>query len=168
MTEAKLLDVHEAFRDHGPSLLGFAVNALRDRGLAEDCLQETFVRAWRARDRFDPSRGSARTWLFAIARRVVVDALRTRSRLPRALAEGETEHVAAREQDPVDRIALVAALAQLDEDKREAVVAVHLEGLSYAEYSARCGVPVPTLRTRVFYGLRALRAHLEELEVDDG
>ncbi|WAC66191.1 sigma-70 family RNA polymerase sigma factor [Agrococcus sp. SL85] len=81
-------DAARAFDLHAAALLGFAVNALRDRALAEDCLQETFLRAWRARDRFDPARASERTWLFAIARNVVADALRGRGRSVRA-DEGE-------------------------------------------------------------------------------
>lgn len=73
-------DVRSAYREHGGILYGFVLNALGDRGLAEDCVQETFLRAWRARDGFDATRGSERTWLFAIARNVVVDAARARSR----------------------------------------------------------------------------------------
>jgi RNA polymerase sigma-70 factor, ECF subfamily len=166
MTERRHLDIHAAFRAHGPSVLGYAVNVLGEPQLAEDALQETFARAWRWRDRFDPERGSARTWLFAIARNVLADTLRARSRLPRALADSETDAIPAEEPDVSARLSLLAALAQLDEGKRGAVVAIHLEGLSYAEYSAACGVPVPTLRTRVFYGLRELRAALHDAETD--
>ena len=56
-------DVRSAYAAHGHDLLGFAVNAVRDRGLAEECVQETFTRAWQARERFDPARGGERTWL---------------------------------------------------------------------------------------------------------
>ncbi len=66
-------DVAAAYDEHASAMLGFAVNALRDRTLAEDCVQETFLRAWRARARFEPRRGSLRTWLFAIERNVIVD-----------------------------------------------------------------------------------------------
>ena len=68
-------DVRAAYAAHGHDLLGFMVNAVRDRGLAEECVQETFTRAWQARERYDPARASQRTWLFAIARNVVVDAV---------------------------------------------------------------------------------------------
>ena len=50
------VDVAAAFAEHGSALLGFAVNSLRDRPLAEDCVQETFLRAWRARSSFDAGR----------------------------------------------------------------------------------------------------------------
>ncbi|WP_258063034.1 RNA polymerase sigma factor [Pseudoclavibacter sp. Z016] len=158
-------DLHSAFRDHGSVLLGFTVNALRDRPLAEDCVQETFLRAWRARDSFDPTKGGERTWLFAIARNVISDTLRARDRLPRIAAPDASTAPAdlpAEIPDPLTGLGLTEALARLPDEQREAIVAIHLTGYSYAEFSARCGVPVATLRTRVFYGLRAVRGHLDE------
>ena len=58
--------IRAAWQEHGPLLRAFAVRRLRDRELAEDVLQETFLRAWRKADRFDAQRGAVRTWLFAI------------------------------------------------------------------------------------------------------
>src|SRR5882757_1615607 len=71
--------VRAVYAAHGPELYGFAVRSLGDRGLAEEAVQETFIRAWRAGSRFDPQLGSLRTWLFAILRNVVIDARRARS-----------------------------------------------------------------------------------------
>lgn len=158
-------DLHSAFHDHGSVLLGFAVNALRDRALAEDCVQETFLRAWRSRESFDSAKGGERTWLFAIARNVIADALRARERLPRTdVSESSrgTREPAAETPDPLTGLGLTEALARLPDEQREAIIAIHLTGYSYAEFSAHCGVPVATLRTRVFYGLRAVRGHLDE------
>jgi len=161
------LDVRAAFVEHGSALLGFAVNALRDRALAEDCVQETFVRAWRARDSFDAERGSVRTWLFAIERRVVLDVHRARGRTLTAVPYDQAPEPVARVADPLDRLGMAEGLARLSDDHRAAVVAVHLEGLSYREVSDRTGVPVATLRTRVFHALRALRTHLDDVETTD-
>lgn len=161
-------DVPSAFAEHGSALLGFAVNALRDRGAAEDCVQETFLRAWRSRDSFDPALGSERTWLFTIQRRVVLDALRARARRPALVEHDDQLDVPAETgADPLDRLGIVEGLARLSAEHREAVVAVHLTGLSYQEFSAATGVPVATLRTRVFYALRALRSHLDEGDQTD-
>src|SRR6188472_4074736 len=66
-------DVREAYSAHAAELYGFAVRSLADPGLAEEAVQETFLRAWRAGERFDPQSGSLRTWLFAILRNVVID-----------------------------------------------------------------------------------------------
>ena len=158
------LDVSAAFAEHGSALLGFAVNALRDRPLAEDCVQETFLRAWRARASFDPARGGARTWLFAIERRVVLDVHRARQRTPVLVPDEHAPEQAAPAADPLERLGIVEGLARLSDEHREVVVAVHLTGLSYQEFSDLSGVPVATLRTRCFYALRALRTHLDDGE----
>lgn len=156
-------DLRAAFDEHGPSLLGFAVNALRDRPLAEDCVQEAFLRAWRARESFDGERGSVRTWLFAIIRRVVLDAYRARDRTPQLVPQHDAPEPVT-STDPLERIGIVDGLAQLSAPHRDAVVAIHVSGLSYQEYSQLTGVPVATLRTRVFYALRALRTALDEVD----
>ena len=67
---------------YAPVLFGLFVRTLGDRQLAEDCVQEVFVTAWRSAGRFDPRRASVSTWLFAIARNKTVDALRRRARRP--------------------------------------------------------------------------------------
>ncbi|QHC60140.1 sigma-70 family RNA polymerase sigma factor [Rathayibacter sp. VKM Ac-2760] len=154
------LDLTAAFDEHGPALLGFAVNALRDRGLAEDCVQETFLRAWRSRERYSTERASVRTWLFAIARNVIVDAHRSVQRLPRIVPAEVLDDVAGEQADPLEPLMMVEALARLSPEHRQVVVAIHLRGESYAEVSAATGVAVATLRTRTFYALKALRTHL--------
>src|SRR5436305_10078693 len=81
-------DVREAYSAHASELYGFAVRSLGASGLAEEAVQETFVRAWRAGERFDPEIGSLRTWLFAIMRNVVIDLSRARASRPPVAAEG--------------------------------------------------------------------------------
>ncbi len=158
-------DLWQAYRDHGREILGFAVNACGDRGLAEDCVQETFVRAWLAADRYDPERGTLRTWLFVIARRVMIDQLRAKGRRPVHLVADGVELTPDRERGQEradDHLTLIWALAQLSETHRRVVVAVRLEGLTYDELSSREGVPPATLRTRMFHALKGLRAILGE------
>ncbi|WP_229704879.1 sigma-70 family RNA polymerase sigma factor [Williamsia phyllosphaerae] len=160
-------DVASAFDEHASVMLGFAVNALRDRTLAEDCVQETFVRAWRARARFDPGRGSVRTWLFAIERNVIIDAQRSAARLPvptMSLLTDDPGQLRDGNDDTIERLRIVEALALLSPEHRQVIVAVHLTGTTYTELAASTGVPVRTLRTRAFYGLRALRNHLDDQE----
>src|SRR5258705_2362813 len=80
-------DVRDAYAAHAGELYGFALRSLEDAGLAEEAVQDTFLRAWRAGDRFDPELGSLRTWLFAILRNVVIDLGRARAARPRVTAE---------------------------------------------------------------------------------
>lgn len=170
-------DVRAAHAEHSGALVAFAASALRDRGLAEDCVQEVFVRAWRSADRHDPDRGSVRTWLFAIARNVVVDAARARARRAPVVADGSAPEAADPRDAPaavVERMRLAQALAGLSPEHRQVVVEVQLNGRDYADVSRQTGVAVATLRTRMFYALKALRTELEadraadQEGVDDG
>jgi RNA polymerase sigma-70 factor (ECF subfamily) len=160
-------DVRAAFVEHGRALFGFAYNSTRDTAIAEDCVQETFVRAWRARGKYTSARASERTWLFAIARNVVIDQMRERARRPTPVEDESIERrpTPVAESDAVDdRVTLYSGLAQLSEEHRAVIVAVQLDGMTYQQLEAMTGVPAATLRTRMFYGLRALRTVLGEGE----
>ncbi|MCH8561315.1 MULTISPECIES: sigma-70 family RNA polymerase sigma factor [unclassified Nesterenkonia] len=156
-----VFDVREAFAEHGGALFAYAVNALGDRAEAEDCVQEAFIRAWRSREWFSRSRGSIRTGLFAIVRDLVTDSLRARARPPAdpEKIEGASDTVT---EDPlaVERLVLYESLATLTSEHRQVIAAVQLDGVGYQELSERTGVPVATLRTRMYYGLKSLRTAL--------
>ncbi len=157
-------DVAELYDGHGASVFAFALNALGDRGEAEDCVQDVFVRAWRSRHSYRPDLASIRTWLFAIARNVIVDAHRARARRPQP-READHDHrspVADRTAASLDRLVVTEALARLTREHREVVVQIRLRGLTYEELAERTGVPIATLRTRMYYGLKALREALKE------
>src|SRR5919197_3736183 len=74
--------LRQLYRAHAGELYGFALNALGDRGGAEEIVQEVFTRAWRHADAYDPTRGSVRTWLYQIARHAIIDARRRASVRP--------------------------------------------------------------------------------------
>src|SRR5262245_64859218 len=96
-------DVREAYAAHAAELFGFAVRSLGDAGLAEEAVQETFLRAWRAGERFDPQIGSLRTWLFAILRNVVIDLGRARAARPGVADRGIEPPAAPRGAAPPAR-----------------------------------------------------------------
>ena len=158
-----------AYAAHGGELYGFAVRSLGDRLLAEDAVQETFLRAWRAADRFDDSLSSLRTWLFAICRNVVIDLVRTRSARPGQAALDAAEGAASPTTE-VDRALLSwqveEALRRIGEDHRRVLIEVYYRGRPYAEVAGELRVPTGTVKSRVYYGLRALRLALEEMGVD--
>jgi RNA polymerase sigma-70 factor, ECF subfamily len=155
-------DVREAYAAHAGELYGFALRSLGDPGLAEEAVQEAFLRAWRAGDRFDPQLGSLRTWLFAIVRNVVIDIGRARAARPRP-ASGEVEPA----HDPLEDALLAwqveEALRRIGEDHRRVLVETYYRGRPYAEVARELGVPEGTVKSRVYYGLRALRNVLEEM-----
>lgn len=158
--------VQAAVRAHAGELYGFALRALNDHGLAEDAVQETFVRAWRAGHRFDPSIASLRAWLFAILRNLIIDA--TRARSSRAPVAVMVDGSIADQIDGLLRSWVIdEALRRLSDEHREAVVEIYYQGRSAVEVAAGLGVPAATVRSRVFYGLKALRLSLDELGWDD-
>ena len=83
-TDATGEALRELYRAYSGELFGFAVNALGERGAAEELVQEVFTRAWRHAERYDPERASVRTWLYQIARHAIIDAAPARRRAPRA------------------------------------------------------------------------------------
>jgi RNA polymerase sigma-70 factor (ECF subfamily) len=162
--------VRAVYAAHGPELYRFALRSLGDRGLAEEAVQETFVRAWQAANRFDDALGSLRTWLFAIIRNVVIDLSRARAVRPALAAGGRTNEPIVLDDD-VERV-LVAwqveeALQKLSGEHREALVEVHYKGRPYHEVAEEFGVPVGTVKSRVYYALKAMRLALEELGWSD-
>ena len=161
-----------AYAAHGPEIYRFALRGLGDVGLAQDAVQETFLRAWQSAARYDPTLASLRVWLFAIARNVLVDLHRRRGRPSYATVTREESGVAG-ELPPVadltdrvlDRTVVTEALNRLTAGHREVIVETYLLGRSYDELSAECGVPPGTLRSRMFYALKALRATMDEMGV---
>jgi len=152
-----------AYDAHGAELYRFARRSLSDATLAEDAVQETFLRAWRASASYDPARASQRTWLFAILRNVVIDLARARrSRPPLAGAATAVEGEAADELDrALTTWQVESALAGLDDDHRRVLVEVHWRGRPYHEVADDLGIPAGTVKSRVYYGLRAMRSTLE-------
>ena len=159
-------DVREAYAAHAAELYGFAVRSLGDAGLAEEAVQETFLRAWRAGERFDPQIGSLRTWLFAILRNVVIDLGRARAARP-GLADGGIEPSV----EPFDQALLAwqieEAMRRIGAEHRQVLVETYYRGRPYAEVAEELGVPEGTVKSRVYYGLRALRNALEEMGYED-
>lgn len=152
----------------GP-LHAFALRRLGDRRAAEEVVQDTLLRAWRHADRFDPARGSEAAWLFTIAGNLVIDRLRRREARPVVAGrppDPDTTTPWSADDAEVDRILetwqLADALATLSDDHRAAIVLCHHRGHSVAEAAGLLGVPEGTVKSRVYYGLRALRLRLEE------
>jgi len=153
-------ELEAAYASHRAELLGFARRSLGDAELAEDVVQETFARAWRSRQRFNPSLGAMRTWLFAIERHIVVDL----TRLRRARPTDELDRDLASPLDPIEaalRSAQVEeALRSLAPLHRQVIVEISFRGRSSRELAKELGLPEGTVRSRLFYALRALRAGL--------
>lgn len=164
--------VHVAYLRYGPELYRFVLRGLGEPGAAQDVIQETFLKAWRFADRYDPELSSLRVWLFGIARNAMLDHARSAKARPwqgdvidpqgpRALGESV--------DDTTDALLtgwlVEEALRRISEQHRVALIQTHLLERPYDEVAAELGVPVGTLRSRVFYGLKALRSAMDEMGV---
>ena len=161
--------VRAAYDEHGPELYRFCRGLLGDSGLAEDAVQESFVRAWRARERFEPATGSLRTWLFSIARNVVIDMHRKRAVRP--AVSGELHDDMSAVHDHADQVVLgiqvQQGLATLSADQRQAVTEIALRGRTSADLATELGASDSTVRSRLYYGLKAMRAGIQRKEWSD-
>jgi RNA polymerase sigma-70 factor, ECF subfamily len=158
-------DVAGFYDAHGAELYRFSYRMLQDRHRAEEAVQDTFVRAWKHSEKWNEALGSQRTWLFSIAHNVCIDAIRARSSRP-ALAHPAMENTETTEpslESAMDSWLVEEALRRIREDQRTAIVETYLKGKTYSEVAAATGANEATLRSRVFYGLKALRLALEEL-----
>ena len=161
-TDETLATVYRAYR--GP-LLRRARAILGDAGLAEEVVQETFVRAWRACPFFDPDGSPMLVWLTVILRNLALDRVRARGRRPHLARSVPDEEIVSAHPDGVDLLLLRAslrdALARLPDDHRTAVVETILLDRPYGDVAAELGVPVGTVRSRAYYALRRMRRMLE-------
>lgn len=163
-------DVRLAYDTHAGELYRFALRATGDDSSSQDIVQETFLRAWRSADRFDPALASLRVWLFAIARNAITDHHRAVGARP--WLRGLTDHPDDARQSSADHAEQVVdewvvheALNRIGDEQRQALTETYLRDRPYADVASEIGIPVGTVRSRVFYGLKSLRAALDEMGV---
>jgi RNA polymerase sigma-70 factor (ECF subfamily) len=143
---------------------GYLLSLCRDRTLADDLTQDTFLQMHRSRHTYEPGR-PVTPWVFAIARHVY---LMNRRSTGRRLRFEETLAADARSDETtidassalVDADAVDRALAGVPDDQRQALLLHHVEGWSFSEIAQRLGIKVNAAKTRAFRGMRKLREHL--------
>ncbi|HEY6781256.1 MAG TPA: sigma-70 family RNA polymerase sigma factor [Thermoleophilaceae bacterium] len=156
------------YAEYAPTVLGYLVNALGDRGSAEDVHQQVFLEVWQRAPGYDPARASLLTWIMTIARSRAVDQLRRRVPEPRAL-EGTLSEVV--DDDPerspdalLERWRIAHLLSRLRDDEARLLRLRFYEGLSQTEIAARTELPLGTVKMRMVAALRRLRELLDEEE----
>ena len=157
----------EAYRRHAGAVFGLSKRLLGDHAQAEEIVQEVFLRLWNEPDRFDPDRGSLRSFLLAHSHGRSVDSLR--SSTSRRRREDREAHLTADAGYDVDRevwdLTLASqireALADLQEGEREAIEMAYFGGLTYREVAERLGEAEGTVKSRIRVGLKRLRGNLQ-------
>ena len=157
----------ELYDRYGRLTYSLIYRIVRDTGIAEDLVQETFLRVWNRAQAFDAARGALGSWLLAVARNRAIDYTRsTAGRMRNALELEETEHPSAfvdleKEVLNSDKTRRVRqAIEKLNANQRSVIELAYFEGLSQTEMAERMGQPLGTVKTWVRMALRALRDEL--------
>jgi RNA polymerase sigma-70 factor, ECF subfamily len=160
--DALLRALHD---EHARPLWRYVMSLTGDAAQSEDIVQETLLRAWKKPAVLDQREASARAWLFTVARNLVIDEARSARRRHETPTAAETmpERVTADETERMlDAWLIGDALAELSAEHQQVVTLAYYGGRSVAEIAETVGVPEGTVKSRLHYGLRALRLALQE------
>ena len=168
MPEDLAVVMRQLHDEHAGALWAFCLHLTgNDRARAEDVAQETLLRAWRNATVLEESRGSVRSWLFTVARNIVIDDWRSKRSRKELLTDDPAELSGT--EDRTDQLLLswvvAEALTQLSQEHRAVLLECYYRGQSVAEAARRLSIPEGTVKSRTHYALRALRLSLEELGV---
>lgn len=169
---AKDPEAFEVFYDrHGGVAYSLAYRIVGERAAAEDVTQEAFISLWRSGARFDPTRGSVRSWMLSIVRNRAIDFLRSKagkapklafdddSILEQRPSEELTDEEAMRRESASE---VRGALGQLPGDQSKVIELAYFGGFSHSEIARMLGVPLGTVKGRMRLGLEKIRGELAE------
>lgn len=141
-----------------PRMVGVAIRILRRRDLAEEATHDAFMRIWRSARSYDPSRGSARAWVYTIVRNQALTILRDERRFgPEEPADSELPQPDQALQRLPESSALRQCLQQLETGRRNAIVLAYVHGFSHGELAGRLGMPLGTIKSWIRRGLASLQ-----------
>jgi RNA polymerase sigma-70 factor (ECF subfamily) len=149
----------QALRDlyvqESPRLLGVARRLVRDTALAEDIVHDAFLKIWAGAAGFDPTRGSARGWMFSVTRHLALNYIRDNSREIQGDIDVQNDAETFDAQVHSSRIHL--CLEQLDPARRSCILHAYVDGYSHAQISRKLGTPLGTVKAWIKRSLTALR-----------
>lgn len=154
------------YQAHSPSLFRFLLRlTLGQRQAAEDLLQETLLRAWRHLDDLPTDVESVRPWLFTVARRIAIDAARTRQVRPKEVGTIDLGTLPD-DGNPIDQVINIntirTALTHLTPNHQRVLLEIYVRGRSTVEAAKILNIPEGTVKSRTHHALRALRAAVGE------
>ena len=155
--------VRAVYARYGGAMFSVAMSMLGNRDLAAECVQQSFVKAWRSSQGFDPDR-ELRPWLATITRRVAIDLYRREARTRSEPRDEVDETVVPIAFESLwEAFEVRAALDQLPADEREVMRLAHFEGFTHSEIATALGVPIGTVKSRSSRAHRRLASLLRHL-----
>ncbi|ALV36042.1 sigma-70 family RNA polymerase sigma factor [Streptomyces sp. NPDC101209] len=159
--------LRDLYLEHGPALYSYVLRMLGgDTHRTEDILQETLLRCWNKQTLADGEGMAVRPWMFRVARNLVIDAHRTRTARPTEISGNSWLSDMCAEADDIERmlssIVVQDALRSLTPAHREALRATIFADRTTQQAAEVLGVPQGTVKSRVYYALRSLKAALED------
>ncbi len=162
----------ELYDRYSRAVYSLALRMLGNPQAAQEVAQEIFLHIWRGAGEFAPERGSARSWVLSLAHHRAVDALRrqrVRAAEPleeRSPAVGGASDIVEQVIRGVERASVRSALMTLSPEQRESIILAYYGGYTQQEISARVGIPLGTVKTRIRDGMLRLRTVLAPAEED--
>ena len=156
--------LEELFRLYAGAVKSVASRVIRDETLAEDVVQDTFIGFWKSPERYDPARGSLRTFLLTIAHRRAVDVVRSeQARTKREMRPPDPKFFDLEDEVMTRRLSgdVRSALSELSQEEREAISLAYFAGLSYVQVANHLETPEGTIKSRIRSGMRKLASSLE-------
>jgi RNA polymerase sigma-70 factor, ECF subfamily len=157
----------ELYRRYARPVYGLALRRLRDRGQAEDAVQETFASIWRSASSYRPERGPGAPWLYTIARNAIVDRLRGHARAALVVPENPDTEPGPEERAETGWVAwrVHRAFGELPDNERAVLELAYWGGLSQSQIADFLGIPLGTVKTRTRSGLSRLADLLDHEDV---
>ncbi len=150
-----------------PALFGVAFRILGSETLAEDALQDTFIKIWQSRHQYDPKKGTVFTWALNITRRTAIDRTRTSS----FKYEKKSDYIENWEANgipnyeytlPTDTIGLRGVVDSLEKKQKEIIDLVYFQGFTHQEVQQELDIPLGTVKSRIRLAMQKMRALFED------
>ncbi len=153
--------IGQLYDAYGAALFGVVLRIVGSKELAEQVLQDTFLKAWKNGESYDPSKGQLFTWLVNIARNTAIDATRS----AHFKNQKHTSDITTLYQQPdsgslnPEHVGVRELIGKLDEKYRKLIDLVYFQGYTQEEVAETTGIPLGTIKTRLRYAITELRRY---------
>lgn len=150
-------------------LFSFILKMTEDRDLAEEALQEVFIKLWRGKGEYNESKGKFTSWLFTMSRNVAIDLIRKRKKPSVPLDEigdlvdtdSTVEHQAEWQEEKTQ---IQAAVQSLSAEQQKMIQLFYFKGYTHETIAERCGIPLGTVKSRIRLALGKLKKSLHDVQ----